>query len=67
MTGISVIPSELMAKDQEKIDNMYVTLTGVLRAVHTTEGSYTAIVKNVRSCQRWSDPGRPIGLGGKIE
>ena len=57
-----VVPSEQMLRDQEKIDGMYVTMTGLLQAVPGASGSYGVVIKGVRSCLAWSDPRRPIGL-----
>lgn len=61
---VLVIPSEQMLRDQEKIDRMYVVLAGVFHAVHAANGSYSAVLKDVRSCTAWSDPRRPVGDSG---
>jgi hypothetical protein len=50
--GVLVIPSDQMQRDDEKINYMYVVLTGTFRK--------SAI--DVQSCIVWSDPSRPIGL-----
>jgi hypothetical protein len=58
---VLVIPSEQMLRDQEKIDRIYVVLTGVLRFVPSANGSHSAVIRDVRSCSAWSDPQRPVG------
>jgi hypothetical protein len=59
--GILVLPNKAMLKQEEKINERYVTLTGLIRTVRAANGVESAVVKEVRSCTVWSDPGRPIG------
>ncbi|HYM74911.1 MAG TPA: hypothetical protein VE377_02945 [Candidatus Dormibacteraeota bacterium] len=61
--GLQVVPSEQMIRDEEKIDRMYVIVTGTLRAVPGTGDSHALVMKDVKSCRVWSDPKRPVGLG----
>jgi len=63
--NVLVEPSEQMLKDQEKVNRIYVIITGVFRPVRAA-GNDTlltaGVIKDVRSCIPWSDPNRPIGL-----
>jgi len=65
--AVWVIASEQMIRDHEKIDGMYVMLTGVVRAVSGAGGSSGMVIKDVQSCRAWSDPRRPIGLKDDIQ
>ena len=60
--GVSVTPTEQMTKDREKIDRMYVTLTGSVHRVRAANGSYITVIKDIRGCAPWSDPNHPILL-----
>jgi hypothetical protein len=60
--AIVVVASDQMRRDEEKIDRMYITLTGHFYAVPTANKSYIPTIKDVVSCAVWSDPNRPIGL-----
>jgi hypothetical protein len=62
LNSAEVSPSEQMVKDLEKLDGMYVTITGVLRIVPGPNGSQALVIRDVRSCSVWSDPRRPLGL-----
>jgi hypothetical protein len=57
--SVKVLPSEQMLRDEEKINGMYVMLTGVAHS------KGVIIINNVRSCKAWSDPRRPILLSGE--
>jgi hypothetical protein len=59
--AVLVLPSAQMLKDEEKINDMYVTLIGIVRTVQAGNGGYIATIKDVHGCTRWSDPGHPIG------
>lgn len=61
--SILVLPSEQMVSDEEKINRMYVVVTGLVQVVHGRGNSYGLEMKDVRSCRLWSNPRRPIGLG----
>ena len=53
-----VIPSEQMLRDAEKIDGLYVLITGVVHAKDAV------IIRDVQTCKAWSDPRRPLMSGG---
>ena len=59
--AILVIPSKEMLTDEEKIDRMYVMLTGSFHAVHANKELHAGVIKEIRSCMVWSNPTRPIG------
>jgi hypothetical protein len=60
--SVSVTPNEQMGKDREKIDRMYVSLTGTVRRVPTATGEYSTVIKDVSHCTPWSDPNHPVLL-----
>jgi hypothetical protein len=62
--SVWVVPSEQMRPDREKINLMYVTLTGLFRAAHSGEKDpyEGGTITEVQICDRWSDPDHPIGL-----
>jgi len=60
--SVSVIPNEQMMKAAEKIDRVYVTLTGTVCRVRTADGDYTTVIKDIRECALWSNPSHPILL-----
>jgi hypothetical protein len=62
--SVLVEASDQMRRDEEKIDRIYVTLTGSFRAVPTANSSYIPTISNVRSCTPLSNPTHPIGLKG---
>ncbi len=62
--SVLVVPNEQMQKDREKFDRMYVSLTGSVSSVRAADGSYAAVIKDVKECRVWSDPSRPILLKG---
>ena len=57
-----VVPNEQMRRDVEKIDRMYVQLTGRFLATPTADGSVSAAIKDILAYSVWSDPSHPIGL-----
>jgi hypothetical protein len=59
--SILVVPSKEMERDREKINEMYVTLTGRFHAVPATGGSTVSAIKEIVACTVWSDPDHPIG------
>jgi len=59
---IDVVPNDQMKEDREKIDRMYVILTGTVHGVHAANGTYFAVIKDIRHCRSWSDPKHPILL-----
>lgn len=59
--GIPVIPSNQMIRDMERIDDVYVEITGTLEAFTIAEGRRRVQMKNVQRCALWSDPSRPKG------
>lgn len=60
--AVVVVPTEQMRRDKEKLDRMFVMLTGRFRAVPTADKSFAPTIKDIVSCAVWSDPSRPIGL-----
>lgn len=64
--AVEVVPSEQMLRDEEKINGMYVMMTGIVRLVPTPKGSYGIVIKDVRGCQVWSDPRRPLMSSGEV-
>jgi hypothetical protein len=62
--SVVVVPNEQMKRDQEKIDRMYVQLTGTFRSVHVagTADSYVSSIRDITSYTVWSDPNHPIAL-----
>jgi hypothetical protein len=67
--SVLVVPNDQMRRDDERIDRMYVILTGTFHAVPVAGGEFTSEITDVRSCTPWSDPARPIGVNehNKIE
>lgn len=57
--SVQVLPSEQMLRDAEKINRMYVMMTGV--AHYKT----VIVISDVRTCKVISDPRRPIMLSGE--
>jgi hypothetical protein len=57
-------PSERMLREEEKIDRMYVNLTGTVRVAHAVNGGTMVAIVDIQHCDLWSDPNRPIGLKG---
>jgi hypothetical protein len=62
--SVDVVPNEQMKRDQEKIDRVYVQITGTVRSIHIsgTADSYVLSIRAVKSCNVWSDPNHPIAL-----
>jgi hypothetical protein len=62
--SVVIVPSEQMKRDQEKIDRMYIQLTGTVRSVRIsgTADSYVSSVGDITSCTVWSDPSHPVAL-----
>lgn len=60
--SILVVPSDQMQKDEEKLNRMYVRLTGTFHDVPAADGGLIPEMDSVVSCLVWSDPGRPRGL-----
>jgi hypothetical protein len=58
--AVQVAPSEQMVRDEEKINGMYVLLTGIVHLVPSETESHAFVIKDIRSCKVWSDPRRPI-------
>jgi hypothetical protein len=59
---IVVAPSEEMLRSREKLNDMYVNLTGTVRVVPGANSGWTVAIRNVQSCTVWSDPNHPIGV-----
>jgi hypothetical protein len=61
--SITVIPNDQMLRELEKIDRMYIQLTGTIRTVRIAgTDSYSSILRDVTNYTVWSDPKHPIGL-----
>lgn len=60
--SIVVVPSVQMRREREKIDQMYVRITGKF-SVGREAGSKPfegGILTDIESCTKWSDPHRPV-------
>jgi hypothetical protein len=62
--AVPVQPTERMVRDAEKIDRMYVILTGTVRVSRAGNGGSTFGIVDIQRCDPWSDPHRPRGLMG---
>jgi hypothetical protein len=60
--AVVVVRTEQMRRDNEKLDRMFVMLTGRFYAAPTTDDSFAIGIKDIVRCTVWSDPSRPIGL-----
>jgi hypothetical protein len=60
--SVLVVPSRQMQREEEKINRMYVMLTGTFHATRAANGGYIPEISDVRSCSPWSDPSHPVGL-----
>jgi hypothetical protein len=60
--GIGVVPTEQMVREREKIDGMYVILTGTVRVVPAVgpDDARVIVIKDVQSYRVWSNPHRPL-------
>jgi hypothetical protein len=61
---VPIVPNEQMLRDEEKLQDMYVIVTGMFRAVKVSgeESIKTGSIDHIRTCAVWSNPKRPIGL-----
>lgn len=60
--SVRVMPSDQMRRDREKIDHVYVTLTGTFHAARQGTDSYEGgTLAQIQACSLWSNPSRPIG------
>ena len=61
--SVWVVPSEQMRRDREKIDHMYVTVTGTFQTAHggDRDAYEGGTITRVQACAPWSDPTHPIG------
>lgn len=57
-----VIPNEEMLQNREKIDGIYITITGLFRVIPVPGGPPILVIKDVQSCIRQSDPTTTISL-----
>jgi hypothetical protein len=62
--SIMVVPNAQMQKGLEKIDRMYVILTGSVHGYHVAGSSQDAVLKDITDYRVWSDPNHPILLKG---
>ena len=62
--AVRVVASRQMQDDREKLDHMYVTLTGVFRVSHAKgpDSTHKGTVTEVQRCRVWSNPSHPIGV-----
>jgi hypothetical protein len=60
--SIGVEASGDMMRKREKLTGMYVHLVGEFRAVAAAGGGYAILIKDIRECEVWSDPSRPLGF-----
>lgn len=56
---VVVQPTDRMLRDAERIDRMYVILTGTVRVTHLENGGVTVGIGDIQGCDPWSDPHRP--------
>jgi hypothetical protein len=61
--GLLVTLPDRMLRDQERIDRMYVILTGTILVTRDQNG-VTSFGIDVQRCDPWSDPKHPRGLQG---
>ena len=57
--GVVLQPTDHMLRDAERIDRMYVLLTGTVRVTHLENGGVVVGMGDVQRCDPWSDPHRP--------
>jgi hypothetical protein len=62
--AVRVAASHQMQHEREKLDHMYVTLTGLFKVSHAKGPDSTdrGTITEVQSCRVWSNPSRPIGV-----
>ena len=60
--GVGVWANEQMLKDREKLNYMYVILTGKVRVVPAAGGGFVVQIEEIKACHVWSDPKHPVGL-----
>jgi|GEM_PF-6633330 len=60
--AVQVQPSEGMQREEEKLDRMYVELTGSVHVVQAQGGATQPTIADVQRCVPLSDPSRPRGL-----
>ncbi len=61
---VVIQPTDSMLRNAERIDRMYVILTGTVRVTHLENGGVILGIGDVQRCDPWSDPHRPRGLKG---
>lgn len=54
--NVVIIASDEMIKDEEKINNLYVRITGRVRVTPTTGGGRIVGIREIESCVRWPPP-----------
>jgi len=57
--SILVVPTSDMKSNREKLDRMYVEITGTVSVADGGGGTAIVQVNHVKRCVRWSDPGHP--------
>ena len=64
--SIGLAPNKQMERDREKINGMYVQVSGRVKSVRIsgTADAYLTDLEDVSNCVVWSDPSRPIALKG---
>jgi hypothetical protein len=63
LNSVWLVPSDQMRRDREKINHMYVRLTGLFRAAPLPgRGNEGGTITQIQACAPWSDPKRPVGL-----
>lgn len=63
--AVWITPSDQMRHDREKIDRMYVTITGLFHASHSDSDHFVpGTITQIQTCTVQSDPNHPIGLKG---
>jgi hypothetical protein len=61
--AVWLTPTDEMRRDREKLDRMYVEVTGLFGASHSGDNYFTpGTISQIRACIVRSDPNHPVGL-----
>lgn len=63
--GLLVTLPDRMLRDEERIDRMYVILTGTMLVAHD-QNAVTSFGIDVQRCDPWSDPYHPVGRKRRV-
>jgi hypothetical protein len=59
--GVEIVPSDQMRKEEEKFNQMYISVTGAFHLIRAVGGFNGGVIREVQSCAVWSDPKHPKG------